>query len=66
VEAIRVDAARQLFEQSEDGIESIADTCGFGSEEQMRCAFLRVVKVPPRDYRKRFASTTARVVATAE
>jgi transcriptional regulator GlxA family with amidase domain len=61
-----VDAARQLLEQSEDRIESIANTCGFGSEEQMRCAFLRVVKVPPREYRKRFASTSARVVVTAE
>jgi transcriptional regulator GlxA family with amidase domain len=57
VEAIRVDAARRKLEETDDRIETIADDCGFGTEEQMRCAFLRTVKVPPREYRKRFAST---------
>jgi transcriptional regulator GlxA family with amidase domain len=57
VEAIRVDAARQLLEQTADRIEFIAAACGFGTDEQMRCAFLRVVRVPPREYRKRFSSS---------
>jgi transcriptional regulator GlxA family with amidase domain len=56
VEAIRVDAARRKLEETDDRIETIADDCGFGTEEQMRCAFLRTVKVTPREYRKRFAS----------
>jgi len=62
VEAIRVDAARRRLEETDDRIEAIADRieaiaegCGFSSEEQMRCAFLRILSVPPRDYRRRFS-----------
>jgi transcriptional regulator GlxA family with amidase domain len=64
VEAIRVDAARRRLEETDDRIESIAEGCGFSSEEQMRCAFLRILTIPPRDYRKRFSSTAiSRLVA---
>ena len=56
VEAIRVDAARRRLEETEDRIASIAEDCGFSNEEQMRCAFLRVLSIPPREYRKRFAT----------
>jgi transcriptional regulator GlxA family with amidase domain len=55
VEAIRVEAARRRLEETDDRIESIAEGCGFSSEEQMRCAFLRILRIPPRDYRKRFS-----------
>jgi transcriptional regulator GlxA family with amidase domain len=55
VEAIRVDAARRRLEETGDGIESIAEGCGFSSEEQMRCAFLRILRIAPRDYRRRFS-----------
>jgi len=27
------------------------------SEEQMRCAFIRILGIPPREYRNRFATT---------
>jgi transcriptional regulator GlxA family with amidase domain len=47
----------RILEDTEDRIESIAEDCGFGSEEQMRAAFVRLLKIPPREYRKRFAST---------
>jgi transcriptional regulator GlxA family with amidase domain len=57
VEAIRVDAARRRLEETEDRIESVAATAGFSSEEQMRCAFVRILGIPPREYRKRFATT---------
>jgi transcriptional regulator GlxA family with amidase domain len=57
VEAIRVDAARRRLEETEDRIESVAETSGFSSEEQMRCAFIRILGIPPREYRKRFATT---------
>jgi transcriptional regulator GlxA family with amidase domain len=60
VEAIRVEAARRLLEETHDRIESIAEDCGFGSEDQMRCAFARILKIPPREYRKRFAPTANR------
>jgi transcriptional regulator GlxA family with amidase domain len=56
VEAIRVDAARRRLEETGDRIESIATACGFSNEEHMRCAFLRNIKIPPREYRTRFAS----------
>src|SRR5712675_609130 len=56
VEAIRVDAARRRLEETDDRIESIATACGFSNEEHMRCAFLRNIKIPPREYRTRFAS----------
>jgi 4-carboxymuconolactone decarboxylase len=57
VEAIRVDAARRRLEETEDRIESIAEDAGFSSEEQMRCSFLRILRIPPREYRKRVATT---------
>jgi len=57
VEAIRLDAARQRLEETTDRVETIAEDCGFSGEEQMRLAFIRTLGVPPRDYRKRFAST---------
>jgi len=60
VEAIRVDAARRRLEETDDRIESIAEACGFGGEEQMRTAFVRILRIPPREYRKRFASSASR------
>jgi transcriptional regulator GlxA family with amidase domain len=57
VEAIRVEAARRCLEETEDRIESVAEDSGFSSEEQMRCAFIRILGIPPREYRNRFATT---------
>jgi transcriptional regulator GlxA family with amidase domain len=57
VEAIRIDEARRRLEETEDRITTIAEDCGFTEEEQMRAAFIRVLGVPPREYRKHFAST---------
>jgi transcriptional regulator GlxA family with amidase domain len=57
VEAIRIDAARRRLEETIDRIETIAESCGFSDEEQMRSAFARVLGVPPREYRKHFASS---------
>src|SRR5580704_595228 len=57
VEAIRIDSARRRLEETADRIASIAVDCGFTDEEQMRCAFIRALGVPPREYRKHFAST---------
>lgn len=56
VEAIRLDAARRRLEETPDRVETIAEECGFSGEEQMRLTFIRTLGVPPRDYRKRFAS----------
>jgi transcriptional regulator GlxA family with amidase domain len=56
VEAIRVEAARRRLEETEDRIGSVADDSGFSGEEQMRCAFIRILGIPPREYRKRIES----------
>jgi transcriptional regulator GlxA family with amidase domain len=57
VEAIRLDAARRRLEETGDRIEVIAQDCGYSGEEQMRAAFVRVLKTPPREYRKHFAAS---------
>ncbi|HYB11971.1 MAG TPA: GlxA family transcriptional regulator [Myxococcota bacterium] len=51
---IRVEAARRRLEESRDDVERVAQTCGFGSAEVMRRAFLRTVRVSPSAYRSRF------------
>jgi transcriptional regulator GlxA family with amidase domain len=56
VERVRVEAARRRLEESGHGVDTIADTCGFGTAETMRRAFLRTVRVPPSAYRGRFRS----------
>lgn len=47
----RVEAARQLLEDSEVGVKAIAQRCGFGAEEKMRRTFQRELGVSPTDYR---------------
>ncbi len=55
VERLRVEAARRRLEESQDKLEKVADDCGFGSIQTLRRSFLRVLRVPPNDYRHRFA-----------
>jgi len=54
VEGLRVDAARRRLEESRDKLDKIAADCGFGSITTLRRSFLRVLRVPPADYRSRF------------
>jgi len=54
VQRTRVESARRRLEQGEEGVPTIAETCGFGTEETMRRTFLRVLRVPPSGYRERF------------
>jgi transcriptional regulator GlxA family with amidase domain len=54
VEAIRVESARRLLEDSRLGVDQVAERCGFGTAESMRRAFLRTVRVAPSEYRNRF------------
>ena len=53
---VRVDAARRRLEESREDVEAVAASCGFGSAEVMRRAFLRTVRVSPSAYRGRFRS----------
>jgi transcriptional regulator GlxA family with amidase domain len=59
VEELRVEAARRLLESTRRGVDDIARTCGFGSAETLRRAFLRSVRVAPSEYRRRFNKETA-------
>jgi transcriptional regulator GlxA family with amidase domain len=56
VEEVRLDAARQRLEQSDEGIEQIAFAAGFGSGLNLRRVFERALQLSPTDYRKRFAA----------
>jgi transcriptional regulator GlxA family with amidase domain len=54
VEAMRIERARELLEDTDEGVDAIAARCGFGSQETMRRAFARRVHVSPSAYRERF------------
>jgi transcriptional regulator GlxA family with amidase domain len=58
VERLRIEAARRRLEESHDKLEKVASDCGFGSLQSLRRSFLRVLHVPPNDYRHRFADLT--------
>lgn len=55
VQRIRLERARQLLEESDNGIDNIAARCGFGTSETMRRTFQRALSVSPAAYRSRFA-----------
>ncbi|MGH9274347.1 MAG: GlxA family transcriptional regulator [Acidimicrobiales bacterium] len=54
VERIRVETARRLLEDSDEGVEAVAAACGFGTAETMRRTFLRLLHTNPTEYRRRF------------
>ena len=54
VERLRVEAARRRLEESQNGMETIAAECGFGSVNAMRTVFQRTLKIPPGQYRRHF------------
>lgn len=51
VEALRIEAARQLLEQSRLSLEEIATETGFGARERMRRAFVRTCGEAPQTIR---------------
>lgn len=53
VERVRVEAARRRLEESRDKLEKIATDCGFGSVQGLRRSFVRVLRIPPKEYRYR-------------
>jgi transcriptional regulator GlxA family with amidase domain len=54
VEATRLEAARQLLEQTSQNADQVALKAGFGSYERMRKTFTRRLGVSPAAYRERF------------
>lgn len=56
VEAVRIEAARGLLEQTDLTLDVIAARSGLGSAETLRRTFVRELGVPPETYRRRFAT----------
>ncbi|MGF6755344.1 GlxA family transcriptional regulator [Paraburkholderia sp. GAS42] len=58
VSSMRLEAAARSLAASRSPLKRIALDCGFGSEQNLRRAFLRRFGVLPLDYRERFASAS--------
>jgi len=56
VSALRLEAAARALAESRRPLKRIALDCGFGSEQNLRRAFVRRFGVLPLDYRQRFMS----------
>jgi transcriptional regulator GlxA family with amidase domain len=56
VSALRLEAASRWLAESRRPLKRIALECGFGSEQNLRRAFMRRFGVLPLDYRERFAA----------
>jgi transcriptional regulator GlxA family with amidase domain len=54
VDRVRLEAARRRLEDTQDGVEQTAVSCGYGTPEGMRRAFVRTLGVGPDEYRRRF------------
>ena len=54
VERVRIETARRMLEDSDEGVEAIAAASGFGTAETMRRTFLRLLRTNPTEYRRRF------------
>ncbi|MDM4762719.1 helix-turn-helix domain-containing protein [Galbitalea sp. SE-J8] len=52
----RIIRAQQLLEQSDLGLEQIAQRCGFGAAAVMRHHFLKVLQTTPQAYRRAFGA----------
>jgi transcriptional regulator GlxA family with amidase domain len=54
VDRVRLEAARRRMEDTADGVEQTARSCGYGTPEAMRRAFIRALGISPGEYRRRF------------
>lgn len=60
VDQVRLEAARRRLEDTADGVEQTARSCGYGTPEAMRRAFVRALGVSPGEYRRRFRPAAIR------
>jgi transcriptional regulator GlxA family with amidase domain len=65
VARIRVEAAARSLERGDLSIKRIAATCGFGSDEHLRRAFVRQLDVTPDQYRAAFGALASNDQAAA-
>lgn len=56
VERVRVEHARRLLEDSAAGVAEISRSCGYGTPEALRRAFVRTMGQSPAEYRRRFGA----------
>ena len=56
VDRVRLETARRRLEDTADGVEQTARSCGYGTPEAMRRAFVRALGISPGEYRRRFRS----------
>ncbi|MBT2456175.1 GlxA family transcriptional regulator [Streptomyces sp. ISL-86] len=54
VERVRVEHARRLLEDSAQGVAQISRSCGYGTPEALRRAFVKTLGQSPVEYRRRF------------
>ncbi|MER5277200.1 GlxA family transcriptional regulator [Streptomyces sp. NPDC002809] len=59
VDRVRLEQARRLLEDTTDGVAGISRTCGYGTPEAMRRAFVKALGAAPAEYRRRFSSHPA-------
>ena len=55
VEKLRVEAAAAALESGREAVQKVARDCGFGDQERMRRAFLRILGRPPSALRQKRA-----------
>ena len=58
---MRAEAARRQLERTDQGLKQIAASCGFGSADSMRRAFVRSVGTTPHEYRRQLHRPEKRV-----
>ena len=58
LDQLRVDTARRMFENAAVSQKEVASTCGFGSVDTMRRAFVRTLGAPPTSFMQRPASAS--------
>ncbi|MFD2414976.1 GlxA family transcriptional regulator [Amycolatopsis pigmentata] len=58
VDLIRLEAAQRMLTDTRDGVVLIARSCGYGTPEAMRRAFMRDLDVSPTEYRRTFAKSS--------
>ncbi|MFF6779385.1 DJ-1/PfpI family protein [Streptomyces sp. NPDC012510] len=59
VDRVRLEHARRLLEDTSYGVEEISRTCGYGTSEAMRRAFVKALGTAPAEYRRRFRPVLA-------
>jgi len=57
VERVRIDLARRRLLETDQKVETIAVTCGFGSCRRMDRAFARMIAASPVEFRSRFKTS---------